>query len=226
MCTCGKSCTCDIFCTWKLFIKHLTSLRIQLSRKYEERNLFIFNIKGSFLIPSRTCNLLFVIINNEINLNRSNNNTPKKSGTPESNVLLVTNILYRINSVIRMATMWQWTSPTPNLQRTCNVTQKRSSSQLHTVGTPRHGVLLSHKDEQYIRLTVYAPLTFRENLRIYTVEERLHLRSVYILFQVTERFYKHIVCILLILTENLCKCNVCIHTNSQNFCMNIYCTSN
>ena len=126
---------------------------------------------------------------------------------------------------------WQWTSPTPNLQHTWDVAQKRSSIQLQTVGTPRHGVLLSHKDEQYIRLTVYAPLAFRESLYIYTVDramklaERLHMRSVYLLFQITESFYKLIVCALLTLTDILCKCNVCIHTNSQNVFMNIYFTS-
>jgi hypothetical protein len=47
----------------KRILKYLTPARIQLSRKNEERNLFIVNIKDPFPIPSRTSNLLFVIIN-------------------------------------------------------------------------------------------------------------------------------------------------------------------
>jgi hypothetical protein len=45
-------------------LKHLTSVGIELSKKEEEINLFIVNIKDLFPIPTRNSNLLFVIINN------------------------------------------------------------------------------------------------------------------------------------------------------------------
>jgi len=144
--------------------------------------------------------------------------------------LSVTIALYRINSVIRMANGDHeyhrhqiFNTPVMPLRN-----EALSSCRLLALHVR---VLLSHKEKQYIRLTVYAPLTFGEILYVYTVDggnkiaEYLHTRSVYLLFQITESFHKHILSVLFILTYILCKCNVYIHINSQNVFMDIYCIS-